>query len=178
MLIRAPQSIQAYRRHFLVGFAFSIFGCSLASGLILYFPHFIHPARAAAPAGSARLGQDSASARLLSAAGPGLVIPLPNARLVICKEYSQLDLYAGERFVKRYPVGLDPTRTPEGKFSVAARELPRGSGHGSIRLSPSAPAIDDSGTSISTSGNIGMKPDDLAEVYIATSDHAPVIIEK
>lgn len=73
-----------------------------------------------------------AERRLRGLLAEGEDLPLPDARVLICKSDRRLELYNGERLVKSYPIALggEPTgpktrkgdlRTPEGEYFICTR---------------------------------------------------------
>lgn len=192
------------RRAFWIGFIASLAVCCMAGMVFLachgqfgdFAQHALRRAGGRAPA--SRIDAEAVKARLRRAAGPDLAFPLPLPHLLVCKEYKELDLFSGERFIKRYKVSL--ANPADGTFYIAAHALPRGKEPVFIGLdtrlttgtaasaSPSigilgmggeagAPGPTVSGPSNSRSV-IGMPEGDAAEILVATPAGAPVVIEQ
>lgn len=154
---------RANRRAFLIGFFASITVCAI--GLVVFalacdVNHFV-PAtvpRLAPKVSPPRIDLlDAARQRLIRAAGKSdsLVFPFPNPRLRVCKEYRELDLYSGERFVKRYHLAQSQTARndprpgappinaadllPEGTFYIVNHPAPEGAAPPALPLSATRP---------------------------------------
>lgn len=188
------------RKAFWIGFTVSL-AVSLTASMVFLACHgqfggFAQHALRRLPA--SRIDAEAVKARLRRAAGPDLAFPLPLPRLLVCKEYKELDLFSGERFIKRYKVSL--ASPAEGTFYTAAHALPRGQEPVFIgldarpttgtaaSLAPATFGILGTGGAVGMAGPavsatsptsvIGMPEGDAAEIMVSTPAGAPVVIEQ
>jgi hypothetical protein len=126
-----------HRRAFLIGFVAMLAVCLLGFLAMLATGAVARLAQSASKHVASVLHPDvinaqAAQARLRQAGGADLTFPFTQPRIRICKEYGELDLYNGDRFVKRYKAALagpkdrpGAAQLPEGTFAIHTHDLPR-----------------------------------------------------
>lgn len=208
MLTKGLYLARLRRKHFLTGLAVAVALSAAGSGVIFALSGGVKSAvhQVYAKVNPVRIDLAAAQARLQQSAKADLALPLPAPRILICKEFKELTLFNGERFIKRYRVSLG--EAPEGTYYIATHEAPRGRAPLLLALSKTPPVIHaalqsvQGGASapagagaqgapaanamllqgvtkeIAFTGAVGLSEDEAAELFVATAPGSPVTIEK
>lgn len=202
---RYPTPTPPRSKAFLIGFALSLCLCFTAGTAFLACTGYLGPLaqhtlrRTGNRVNPSRIDPDAVKARLRRLAGADLTFPLPSPHMLVCKENKDLDLFSGERFIKRYKVTM--ANPPEGKFFMAPHDLPKGQEPLFIGLE-SRPTTTTTAAASRVFGILGANPSlkpqgtpaapqnapnpnvialpegEAAELLVATPAGAPILIEQ